>query len=144
MAKMKEQHPTLFVWEGSVRYYEEGSMLELHTQLSKDEWESIIEQTIQYKVFLECLKKIAFPILKEKWDKQDEWFRLQMDIAVSRMRNIDPLFVAKFDQKEMTKIYSDKMKKNANETVELIDQMRKQKHDMFKEQYDADINVSDL
>lgn len=128
MAKSKkEQHPTIFVLEGDIKHYKEGSMLQLNTQITQEEWEIIVEETVKYKVFLECLKNTGCPLLGESWDEEDDWFRLQLDVAVSRMRNLDPLFVAKYDQEELTTAYSKKMAKNAAEVKALVEQMRAEK-----------------
>jgi hypothetical protein len=129
MAKKKkkkklEPHPTLFVWDGSIKHFEHGSMLELHAQITDEEWQQVVEQTVLYKVFLECLKSTACPILEEPWLDEDDWFRVQLDISVSRMRNIDPLLVGKHDQEKLTKLYVDKMRKNAQEVRNLVIQMR--------------------
>ena len=122
--RKKEQHPTLFVLEGTIRYYEEGSMLVLHGLITVDEWVTIVEETIRYKVFLECLKNTGCPLLGEPWDEEDDWFRIQLDVSVARMRNIDPLLVAKYDQKELTTAFAEKMSKNAVEVQDLIKQLR--------------------
>jgi hypothetical protein len=99
MAKpKKEPHPTLFVLEGSVRWFKDGSMLELHAQITPEEWMLIVSETVKYQVFVECLKEVACPILEDGWTQEDEWGLLQMRVAVSRMRNIDPLLVAKFNR----------------------------------------------
>lgn len=146
--RKEESHPTLFVWEGEIRMYEDGGMLGLHTQITTEEWEMIVEQTVSYKVFLECLKQVACPILGESWDKEDDWFRVQLDVAVSRMRNIDPLLVASHDQKVMAEAFTEKMQKNATEVQELVEQLREQKRHMLKEQHNLgdgeSIAVSDL
>ena len=140
----KEANPTLFVWDGSIRHYEDGSMLELHTQVTNEEWEMIVEQTVSYKVFLECLKQVACPILGEPWDEQDDWFRVQLDVAVSRMRNIDTLLVARHDQKKIAEAFTEKMRKNAKEVQDLVEQMRQQKRAAINERYgwDDDDNVA--
>jgi hypothetical protein len=139
----REQHPTLFVWEGGIRHYEQGSMLELHTQITTEEWEIIVEQTVAYKVFLECLKQVACPILGEPWDDDDEWFLLQLDVAISRMRNIDTLLVATHDQKAIAKAYTDKMEKNAAEVQELVTKVRSDKREMLSQQLDSLPNIDD-
>jgi hypothetical protein len=131
----KEQHPTLFVLEGTIRYYEDGSMLQLHGLISSDEWEIVVEETVKYKVFLECLKSTGCPELGEPWTEEDDWFRIQLEIAVSRMRNIDPLLVANHDQAELTETYAAKMKKNAAEVQILVKQMRDQKKAALQDEF---------
>jgi hypothetical protein len=133
MAKKKKdkkqvEHPTIFSFDGSLRIYEEGSMYNLHMQVSEEEWKQITTETIQFKIFLECLKETAFPILKEIWTPEDEWWRLQLEVAVGRMKDIDPmLFVTSGVNVEATKTaYTDKMKKNAAEVVEQIKKIRSQ------------------
>jgi hypothetical protein len=146
--KPAEEHPTIFVFEGSPRHYVDGSMLELHTQITTEEWEIIVEETIRYKVFLECLKNTGCPMLGEPWDEEDDWFRLQMSVAVSRMRNIDPLLVSKFDQKILKKAFTEKMEKNAPEVQELVEQVREAKKTEILKQLDDESDgvteVSDL
>ena len=134
----KENHPTIFVWDGAVQLYDEGSMLSLHTQVTNEEWELMVEQTVQYKVFLECLKETAYPILGESWDDEDDWFRIQLDVAVSRMRNIDSLLVLKHDKKNISEIYTEKMKRNATEVQKLVEDMRKEKREALQRQYNID------
>lgn len=127
--KKKKVHPTLFALDGSIRYYKDGSMLELHSAITPNEWAHIIEETIKYKIFLECLKEIAFPILKEKWTKEDEWFRLQLVVSVSRMRNIDPLLVAKWDEEDIKKQYSKGMLDGATSLQELVSTIKDQQRE---------------
>ena len=150
MTKKKPKNPpqpTLFVLEGSIKHYNEGSMLQLNGLISMEEWELIVEETVRYKVFLECLKNTGCPLLDESWDEEDDWFRLQLDVAVSRMRNIDPLLVAKHNQEELTKAFSSKMKKNAIEVQNLIKQTRAERKAAILAQLDENtetISVSDL
>lgn len=124
--RRKEEHPTVFVFDGSIRCYEEGSMLELHTQISPEEWEQVVDQTVAYKVFVECLKEYACPQLDEKWSADDDWFRIQLDVAVSRMRNIDALLVAKFDQKAIKDNYLSIMKSSVSNIKELMSDFKSQ------------------
>lgn len=102
-------------------------MLELYTKITSEEWASIVEDTIKYKVYVECLKAIAVPRLDEVWTAEDDWFRYQLGVAVSRMRNIDCLFVAKFNQKEIKKVYSEAMVSGAVEINKLIENIRSQR-----------------
>jgi hypothetical protein len=144
--KRKEPHPTLFVFEGSIRYYQNGSMLELYSQITNEEWEMIIDETIHFKCFIECLKNVAYPILDEIWTKEDEWFLLQMNVAISRLRNIDNLYVAKYDEKKIKKIYSKIMKKNANSCKEMIKATQKAQKEFIRDQLKDQniITVTDL
>lgn len=139
---VKEQHPTLFVLEGSIHHYEDGSMLELYSKISQDEWFVIVEETVSYKIFLDCLKEVACPTLKETWDEEDEWYRIQLDIAISRMRNLDPLVVSKHDQKAIKSAFVEKMTKNAKEVVELINEMKENRRKEIGDKYNT--NVSNL
>lgn len=124
--KKNAPHPTMFVFNGGVQHYPDGSMLELHTGVTDDEWIQIVEETVKYRVFVECLKQVAFPILLEKWTKLDEWYRVQMEVAVSRMRNIDPLRVAQFNTDELKDRYIAQMQTNAHEFMQLAKSMRQQ------------------
>lgn len=124
--RRKEEHPTLFVFNNSIQYYEDGSMLELHSQVSEEEWAQIVEQTIAYKVFVECLKEYACPALDENWSSEEDWYRVQLDVSVSRIRNIDPLLVAKYDQKTIKSQYIDQMKAGAQDIKNLIQEYKSQ------------------
>lgn len=140
----KESHPTFFVHEGSIRCYEEGSMLELYSQITPEEWILIVGETIKYKVFIDCLKEIACPILEESWTKEDDYFRYQLEIAVSRMRNIDALLVAKFHAEEIKKVYSKAMKENAVEAKKAIEEIRQAHRKTLSTLFDDSTTVSDL
>jgi len=123
MAKRRKQ-PTFFVLEGTILCYEDGSMLELHGQVQPAEWEQIVEETVKYLVFVECLKSTGIPLLEERWTEDDDYFRIQLEVAVSRMRNIDPLLVAKFKQDEIAEEYKKQMKSGAIEVKEVVTQVR--------------------
>jgi hypothetical protein len=140
--RKQEPHPTLFVLDGTIRYYDDGSMLELHTSVTVEEWQQIILETIRYKVFVDCLKETAFPILKEKWTKEDDWWRLQLNTACGRMRNIDPLFFISINQDDLKKAFSAKMRDNATEVINSIKLLR----DLDRGGFDDPSNavVSDL
>lgn len=118
--RRKEKHPTLFVFGGSVRYYDDGSMLELHSAVSQEEWTKIVEETIAYKVYVECLKEYACPQLEEEWSSEDDWYRVQLGVAVSRIKNIDPLLVAKNDQTIIKKKYLETMKSSVGDIHKMI------------------------
>lgn len=144
--KNKEPHPTLFVFEGAIRLFKDGSMLELHSQVTLEEWELIVSDTIHYKVFIECLKTVACPILEEPWEAEDDYFRIQLEIAVSRIRNIDPLLVASFNQDEILQEYTKKAQKNAQLLKAEINEMKQTQQQLLndmKQGGDA-TKVSDL
>jgi len=124
-------------------------MLELHTLLTTKEWESIVEETIHYKCFIECLKEVAIPSLAEhgeKWEEEDDWFRVQLDVAVSRIRNIDQLLVASYKQEEIKEVYSKKMKEGAEATKVMIAEIRKEQRAMIDKQIDWEktVDVTEL
>ena len=130
MAKKKnkvdvETYPTVFVFQGVPRYFEDGSMLELQSGVTDDEWKQIVEDTVGYHIFVECLKSVAFPLLKENWTTTDECWRLQFELAVSRIKNIDPFAVMAIDSDDIKKKMSGKMARNGQEVLSLIDDMRK-------------------
>jgi hypothetical protein len=130
-SKKDKAYPTLFVLEGGIRYYKSGSLLELYSQISIEEWHTIVEETIKYKVFLECLKDTAVKLLSETWTDDDDWFRLHLDVAVSRMRNIDPLYVSRFNQEQLTAAYTTKMVNGAEELRVIIEDMRRQEKEII-------------
>jgi len=143
--RRKEPHPTFFVLEGAIRCYEDGSMLELYSQIKSDEWEVIVSETVHYKVFLECLKQVACPILEEPWTKEDDYFLVQMEVAVSRMRNIDALLVASIDQKKILRAYTKKAQVNAQALKAEINELKQQRAKLLLDLQDGDITkVSDL
>lgn len=122
--KSKEPHPCLFVYDGSIRHFAEGSMLELCSSVTPEEWAQIAEETIKYQIFLECLKEVAYPILKEQWTEIDEWYRLQLGVAVSRIRNLDPLLGLKHNVEAIKQSYAAKMRTNASEVAAEIESIR--------------------
>jgi len=142
----KQKHPTIFSFNGSINVYEDGTMLELHTAITDEEWDMIVEETVKYKIFLECLKETGAPKLNEPWDEEDDWFRIQLGVAVSRMKNIDPLLVAKFDQEEIKKAFTAKMEKGAESMLKLIEQVKEEKRKAILNKLDGDktIKVSGL
>lgn len=123
-SKSTKKYPALFVLDGMIRVFEKGSILELYNKITIEEWERIVEETIKYKVFLECLKETAFKLLNETWTETDDWFRVQLDVAVSRMSNIDPLLVAKWNQEELSLDYTSRMKTGVAELQCLIEDMK--------------------
>ena len=129
MTKKKEKHPTLFVFEGSIKNYEDGTMLRLHSLVQPNEWELMVEETVKYKIFLECLKTVAYPILDEHWTKEDEWFKLQLEVAVSRMRNIDPVLLLKWNQEKLKNDYTIATQTNANSVSKAIKEMKQQQRE---------------
>lgn len=131
--KKKEKHPTLFVLDGSIRYFENGTMLELYSKITQNEWQQIVEETLKYSIFVQCLKDIAFPILGEQWTKEDEWYRLQLEVAISRIRNLDALLVAKHNHIKIAEQYKDIIKNNATEVATMIDEIRKENKKLLEE-----------
>lgn len=117
-------HPTIFVIEGTLRSFD-GTMLELHTQVTTEEWTEIVKETLRYKIFIDCLKETASPILRESWSVEDDWWRVQLELSISRMRNIDPLLVINLSrtEAEIKAADTEKMKKNAASVVEQIRQL---------------------
>jgi len=132
--KKKETHPTLFVLEGSIRHFEKGTMLELYSKITPKEWEQIVEETLKYSIFVQCLKEVAFPVLKEAWTKDEEWFRLQLEVALSRIRNIDPLLVAKYDHIRIAEQYKKQMKDNSVAVLEMVEEVRSENKRLLEEQ----------
>lgn len=128
----KNTHPTLFAYNGSIRYYQEGSMLQLYSQLTMDEWQEIVEETVKYKIFLDCLKEYAYPALEEKWESDDDYFRLMLEVALSRMRNIDALLIAKHDQEEIKKQYLKMMEVGVHDMRKLIEDVKEAKKTTLK------------
>jgi len=145
--KKKEPHPTLFAFDGGIRWFKEGSMLELHAQVTPEEWMIIVSDTIKYKVFIECLKEVACPILEDNWTAEDEWFLLQMGVAVSRLRNIDPLLIAKFNSEAIKQEYTKLMRANGSAAKKELDLIQEQQCKLLAEVIGKDgkgTKVSDL
>ncbi len=142
----KEKHPTIFAHDGKVMVYQEGTMLELYSQLSAEEWKEITLETVKYSVFIECIKTIAIPKLQEGWDEDDEWYLVQFDIAVSRMRNIDPLLMASYNKKEIYESYSKWISTNTDEALKFIQSTKEDVKRAYAEKYQIDetTKVSDL
>lgn len=140
----RNAHPTMFVFDGGIRYFENGSMLELYSQVTMEEWSIIAEETIKYQIFLECLKEVAVPLLEDEWNKEDDWFRLQLDVAVSRIRNIDPLLVAGFNREQIKNVYADTMRQTAPEVLKCMEQVRESHRAALLKKYGDTSTVSDL
>lgn len=142
-ARRREPHPTIFVLEGAIQHFPD-SMLELNNQITADEWDTVVRDTIQYKIFLDCLKEVACPILKESWTKEDDWYRVMLDHNVGRMRNIDPILVASIDQDKIRKAFEDKIRHNALDVAEDIKTWRDQQQTWLKDQDHSRTDVSEL
>jgi hypothetical protein len=119
------------MFEGAMRWFKEGSMLTLRSLISEEEWTQIIEETVKYKIFVQCLKEVAIPILGDPWTEEDEWFLVQMDVAVSRIRNLDPLLVAKYDMKKIKEDYSELMRKGAERVKIMLQGIRDQQQELL-------------
>lgn len=142
MRKKQKKYPTIFVFEGSIRCYNEGSMLQLYTQITPEEWDIIVSDTIKYHIFITCLKETAIPALNEEWTEQDDWFRKQLEKAVARIRNIDPLLAAKFDQDAIKNNYTAQMLSSVNNLNNMILDIRAMYQEL--EQAQGQTIVSDL
>lgn len=130
--KKDNNHPTLFAYDGSIRYYQDGSMLELYSKITEEEWEDIVEETVKYKVFVDCLKDIAYPALNEAWTQDDQYFKLMLDVALSRMKNIDALLVAKYNEKNIRTSYEKMMEEGVEEMKKLIKDVQEARNDTLK------------
>lgn len=141
--KARREHPTIFVLDGALTHYEEGSMMELYTKITPEEWKHITEETVKYKLFLEVLKETAYPVLKETWDKNDDWWRLQLEVSITRMREVDPMAFVAINQEAIKKSYTEQARVNAEEMVKTIKLM----HDQQNAYFDTDTShntISDL
>ena len=121
--KKKKKNPTHFVLGGQILEYN-GSMLELHAQVDSKEWKVILEETISFKVFVECLKEVGMPLLEEEWEKEDQKQLDTLILSVSRIRNIDPLLTASINQDELKKKYTAKMKLGASDIDKMVKEIR--------------------
>jgi len=119
--KIKVSH---FVLEGDIKEFE-GSVIELRSQVSDDEWVQIINETVAYKVFLKCLKKVGMPLLGERWDKEDDKFIIWLTESVSNMKILDPILVSSVNEKKLKKIYTTKMQDGADSMGKLIKDVAK-------------------
>lgn len=119
----KKKNPTHFVLGGQILEYT-GSMLELHAKVDLEEWKVIIEETISFKVFIECLKEVGMPLLEEKWEKEDQEQLDALVLSVSRIRNIDPLLTATINQDELREQYTTKMKSGAADIDKMVKEIR--------------------
>lgn len=121
---MEDINTVYFVFEGSIREFE-GSIMGLQSQLSDDEWRQIINETISYKVFLKCLKKVGMPLLGEKWDNDDDQFIIGLTESVSAMKKLDPILTGSVNEKKLKKLYTVKMKDGADGINELVKNVAK-------------------
>lgn len=140
-----EPHPTIFVFDGSIQHFPDGSMLELYTGVTPDEWQDIVVGTVQYKIFLDCLKDIACPLLHESWTSEDDWFRVVLEHNISRMRQLDPMIFLPINQETIKVEFEKKIRKNALEVSEDIKRFREQHQSFLGERSDhTKTDVSEL
>lgn len=143
--KVQAPHPTLFVFEGTMRYYDDGSMLGLYTQVTSEEWTKIITETIQYKIFVDCIKEVACPLLQEPWTKEDDWYRLMLEVNLGRMKNCDPMQFIMINQDEVRKSFEAKIRVNAQAVLADIQEFRKSSLQAIPPNFDpSSMPVSDL
>lgn len=117
-------NPTLFVLEGSPRYYTEGTLFELYTQITQMEWEIITEESIKYHMFVSCLKDTAYPLLKEIWTEDDEWWLVQLSETIKQIKNIDPMATIRTNSETIKASYIEMMTRNGQAIVEQIQQFK--------------------
>lgn len=122
--KKPRSRETVFALEGNIMAYP-GSMLELHAELDQEQWKEALTDTCGYALFVRCLKDVAFPLLDEGWTSEDEFALQQLELSVSRMRNIDPLLVASLKLGELKDKYIAKMKEGAESVNAMIQEYRK-------------------
>jgi hypothetical protein len=110
------------------------------------EWKLIVEETIKYSLFVECLKDVGCPDLNEPWEDQDEYFRKQLNNTVSKIKDIDPILVSKYDQQLIKQSYAKQMRNNASEFLKYADQVRAEHRLMLAEKYglNGETKVSNL
>lgn len=143
--RRSEPHPTMFVLEGAIQHFPDGSMLELYTGVTADEWQEIIAGTVQYKIFIDCLKEVACPILHESWTPEDDWFRVVLEHNISRMRQIDPMLFLSINQADIREKFEAKIRSNALDLAEEIKEIRKQHFNWLGERSDhTKTDVSEL
>lgn len=140
-----EPHPTMFVLEGAIQHLPEGSIIELYTGVTPKEWHDIVVGTIQYKIFLDCLKDVACPILHESWTTEDDYFRIMLDYNINRMRNMDPMIFIQINQEDIRTKFEEKIRANAIEVAADIRRLRDQHHSWLGKQTDhSRTDVSEL
>jgi hypothetical protein len=144
-ARRNEPHPTIFVLDGTIQHFPDGSMMELYTGVTPDEWQEIVISSVQFKIFLDCLKDVACPLLHEVWTKEDEWYRLMLEHNISRMRNLDPMIFLPIDQDEIKRKFEDKIRTQSIEVAADIKKFRDQHYSFLGERSDhSSTDVSEL
>lgn len=114
---------SVFVHEGEIYEYP-GSMREFQVSISQNQWEEAVRDTIDMFHFMTALKDTGVPALNEKWSRQDELsFRL-IRRAVSDMKSIEPLLVARHNKEETITVMREKMIAGATETNKVVDQVK--------------------
>lgn len=137
----KKKYPTLFVLEGGIRMYDKSMRL-LYTKITIREWEIIVPETVECYLFMRALKEVGMPRLHEPWTKLLEFFLRGLWVNIGRMKNIDPLLVARVDQEAVLKAYKQKMEQGAEDFMEEARQIHE---DIRKQSALADISmVTDL
>lgn len=138
---MSKRVKTYFMIDGTLLRFD-GTMLELNSKVTSQEWESIALETLTYKIFVDCLKTVGMPMLDETWTTKDEFILQQLNLSVSRIRNLDALLLLKVNQEELRTQFIAKMKAGATELNGMITQYR-QANEITKSKSDT-INVSEL
>lgn len=140
----KKNEHAYFSLEGSIFTFP-GSMLELASKVTPSEWDQMIRDTVHYKLFIECVKEIACPRLEEPWTTDDNLYLVELSRSIDKMRNIDPLLVAKHNQKDIKEAFVNKMNINIEDLKNMIDGIRAQSADAAaKLKQSETINVSNL
>lgn len=98
-------------------------MRQLYSQITINEWEIIVDETVKYYIFLRALKEVGMPMLGEQWTKLCEYFLVGLRVNVFRMKKIEPLLVARIDKNAIFKIYKKKMEEGAKEFMEEVRQI---------------------
>lgn len=121
----QNQSVTIICIDGALQNYD-GSIMELCSTIAPELILDIYRESVIYKIFLKCLKSVAFPLLHEKWEIEDEWWMVQLEQTIQSIKNLHPLISVNADIDEMNieKLYTKKMSDGSREVNAMIENIK--------------------
>lgn len=78
-----------FVHNGSIKQYN-GSISQLKNSISKEEWQAIINDTVNTYIYLGYLRDRLFKELNEKWSEEESKIYSELDKFLKSAKKKDP------------------------------------------------------
>ena len=77
-----------------------------HFQVSKEQWQHIVSETVKMFCFATINKDIVYPMLHESWDKEDEKELRGLKRSLKRFKELDPGLMLQIDIKSIKDKYA--------------------------------------